>query len=150
MTSGNMLSSNMRKTALRFGLLALAILLLMQLSKYSLYTHGLGQELWIAFMAILFIGFGLLVSRIIFKPDSKRKMQKTEIDEAKIASLGISNREYEVLRLMATGLSNQEIADKLFISQSTVKTHVSNILIKLGSKRRTQAIKQAHEWKILN
>lgn len=150
MTSDNLLSLIMRKTALRFGLLALAILLLMQLSKYSLYTHGLSQELWIAFMAILFIGFGFLVSRIIFKPESNRNEQKTEIDKAKLASLGISNREYEVLRLMATGLSNQEIADKLFISQSTVKTHVSNILIKLGSKRRTQAIKQAREWAILN
>ncbi|MGI9542049.1 MAG: response regulator transcription factor [Cyclobacteriaceae bacterium] len=138
----------MRKTVLRFGLLALAVLLLMQLSKYSLYTYDLGQELWIGLIAILFIGLGLLVSRLIFKSEPTDQ-QQAEIDQVKINKLGISNREYEVLQLMAGGLSNLEIAEKLFISESTVKTHVSNLLIKLDSKRRTQAVKRALELKIL-
>ena len=63
--------------------------------------------------------------------------------------LGISNREYEVLLEIAKGLSNKEIANRLFISESTVKTHVSNVLIKLGAKRRTQAINIAKSLTII-
>ena len=66
-----------------------------------------------------------------------------------LEELTISKREYEVLKAMASENSNKEIADSLFISESTVKTHVSNILIKLGSKRRTQAIRKAKEYGIL-
>ncbi|MTI39337.1 response regulator transcription factor [Fulvivirga lutimaris] len=55
----------------------------------------------------------------------------------------------EVLNVMAEGLSNVEIADKLFVSESTVKTHVSNLLSKLDAKRRTEAIKKAKEYGII-
>ncbi len=64
-------------------------------------------------------------------------------DDERIRQSGISKREYEVLELMAKGLSNQEIADKLFVSLNTVKTHTSNLFIKLEVKRRTQAIQKA-------
>ncbi|NJO24667.1 MAG: response regulator transcription factor [Bacteroidia bacterium] len=50
---------------------------------------------------------------------------------------------------MAEGLSNQEIAGVLFLSESTIKTHVSNILFKLDAKRRTQAIQAAKQLKIV-
>ena len=63
--------------------------------------------------------------------------------------LGISNREYEVLLEIAKGLSNKEIANRLFISESTVKTHVSNVLIKMDAKRRTQAISIAKSLAII-
>ena len=56
---------------------------------------------------------------------------------------GLSTRELDVLREIADGLSNQEIADKLFVSLNTVKTHIANIYSKLGVKRRTQAISKA-------
>jgi ATP/maltotriose-dependent transcriptional regulator MalT len=84
---------------------------------------------------------------MIAKPKIKYTDQPKEIDKNKIADLGISNREYEVLQLISTGLSNLEIAQKLFISESTVKTHVSNLLMKLDAKRRTQAVTNA---KVLN
>lgn len=70
-------------------------------------------------------------------------------DENGLKKLSISKREYEVLQAMAKGYSNKEIADFLFISESTVKTHVSNVLMKLDSKRRTQAIQRAKEFRIL-
>ena len=67
------------------------------------------------------------------------------VPEEVLRELGISPREYEVLQLMAAGLSNQEIADRLFISLNTVKTHISNLYLKLGVQRRTQAIQKAKE-----
>ncbi len=59
--------------------------------------------------------------------------------------LGISNREYEILQLLAQGCSNQEIADRAFVSVSTVKTHISNLFMKLDVSRRTQAVNKARE-----
>lgn len=67
------------------------------------------------------------------------------VNEMAILQLGITPREIEVLRLMASGLSNQEIADKLFVSLNTVKTHTSNVFSKLDVQRRTQAIQKAKE-----
>ena len=73
----------------------------------------------------------------------------TVVNHKKIKELNISNREYEVLCEIAKGLSNQEIATKLFVSESTIKTHVSNLLIKLNAKRRTQAIQISKELQLL-
>ena len=72
-----------------------------------------------------------------------------EIDEQKISQLGISQRELEVLQLISQGLSNQEIGERLVISESTIKTHVSNLFVKLDVKRRTQAVTRAKEWRII-
>jgi len=57
--------------------------------------------------------------------------------------------ESEVLQAISEGLSNKEIAEKLFLSESTIKTHVSNLLVKLNAKRRTQAIQIAKEHQII-
>lgn len=90
-----------------------------------------------AVIAIVFLGIGLFVNKKIQKQDTTSNNQ---IDLQKIEELGLSKCEYEVLKEVALGLSNQEIADKLFVSESTIKTHVSNLLVKLNAKRRTQAI----------
>jgi ATP/maltotriose-dependent transcriptional regulator MalT len=71
------------------------------------------------------------------------------VNDAEIKRLGITKRELEVLELIAAGLSNKEIADKLFVSPSTVKTHSSNLFTKLDAQRRTQAIQRAKELRIL-
>ncbi|MCB0837618.1 MAG: response regulator transcription factor [Bacteroidetes bacterium] len=71
------------------------------------------------------------------------------MDQEKINELGISKREYEVLEQISQGKSNQEIAETLFISENTVKTHVSSLLVKLDAKRRTQAVSHAKEMGIL-
>ncbi len=62
---------------------------------------------------------------------------------------GISKREYEVLELIAAGLSNQQIANKLFVSLNTVKTHSSRVFEKLEVNRRTQAVEKAKSLGIL-
>ncbi len=71
------------------------------------------------------------------------------IDQKTITQLGISARELEVLQLMAEGLSNQEIAGRLFLSLNTIKTHSSNIFQKLDARRRTQAIETARRLKLI-
>jgi len=123
----------LKQIVIQFGLLALALMLLLQLSKYSLFLRGFTNERTVALFALVFLGFGYFASSVIRKPKIKYEAPPENIDTAKVSQLGISPREYEVLQLIATGLSNHEIAQKLFISESTVKTHVSNLLIKLDA-----------------
>jgi DNA-binding CsgD family transcriptional regulator len=70
-------------------------------------------------------------------------------NEKKREDLGITPRELEVLELIARGLSNREIADKLFVSENTVKTHCSRAFDKLGARRRTQAVQLGKEFGLL-
>lgn len=70
-------------------------------------------------------------------------------DSARIAALGITKRELEVLQLIAEGLSTKEMAERLFVSENTVKTHTSRVLDKLGASRRTQAVQLAKSQGIL-
>jgi two-component system, NarL family, response regulator LiaR len=85
----------------------------------------------------------IIVEKEIIKEVVIDKSAPFSMNSKEMETRGISKREYEVLELMSQGLSNQEIADKLFISLSTVKTHSSNLLQKLGAERRTQAIQNA-------
>ncbi len=136
----------MKKTVLVFGLLILALLLLFQISKYSIVSGNLQVEMAIAVVAIVFFLIGVYLNK---KSLHRNKLPQGEIDYQKIEALGLSKREYEVLREISKGASNQEIADRLFLSESTVKTHVSNVLLKLNAKRRTQAVQIALEMQIL-
>jgi DNA-binding CsgD family transcriptional regulator len=70
-------------------------------------------------------------------------------DDSKLAALGITPRELEVLELMAQGLSNKEIADRVFVSENTVKTHSSRVFDKLGARRRTQAVQLGKDFRII-
>lgn len=139
----------MKKTILVFGGLIIALLILFRLSKYSVISGDLQIEYTIAIVAVVFFIIGIFLNK---KSLQKRTIYegKHEIDISKIDALGISKREYEILEAVSSGLSNKEIADKLFVSESTVKTHVSNLFVKLNAKRRTQAIQRAKELKILH
>jgi NarL family two-component system response regulator LiaR len=70
-------------------------------------------------------------------------------DERRREELTITPREIEILELIAQGLSNREIAEKLFVSENTVKSHSSRVLDKLGAKRRTQAVQFGKEFGLL-
>nr|WP_299382750.1 response regulator transcription factor [Allomuricauda sp.] len=136
----------MKKTIFVFSALIVSLLVLFQLSRYSYLTGNLNIEIVIAIIAIIFFGIGVYINK---KSLHQKKDQTHTIDAHKIEQLGISKREYEVLVHMSKGLSNKEIADQLFVSESTIKTHVSNLLVKLDAKRRTQAIQIAKEQRIL-
>ena len=105
----------------------------------------MAMETIIALIAVSFLFLGMFLN----KRSLRKKDGGDTIDEKNIEALGLSKREYEVLQHMAKGQSNKEIADSLFLSESTIKTHVSNVLVKLDCKRRTQAIRRAKELKIL-
>ena len=67
------------------------------------------------------------------------------LNEKRLQELAITKRELEILGLIAHGLSNREIAERLFVSENTVKTHSSRLFEKLGAKRRTQAVQLGKE-----
>lgn len=136
----------MKKTILVFGLLIIALLLLFQLSKYAMISGNLNFEIAVAIVAIVFFFVGVYLNK---KSLHKKKVNSNEINHQKIQDLEISNREYEVLQAISEGLSNKEIANQLFLSESTIKTHVSNLLVKLNAKRRTQAIQIAKAYQII-
>lgn len=136
----------MKKTILVFGLLILAILLLFQFSKYTLTTGDVRTEIVVSIIALTFFLIGIYINK---KSLHKKTSNLPEIDESKIKELELTTREYEVLQYVSKGLSNKEIGEKLFLSESTIKTHVSNLLIKLNAKRRTQAIQIAKSLKII-
>ncbi len=130
-----------------------ALITVIKFFEYSYLVKNLSLEFYIGFIAIFFTAFGIWVGfKIIGEKKTKViqvPVQQLEIDRVAIKELGISNREYEVLGLMAQGLSNQEIADKLFVSLPTIKTHTSNLFSKLDVKRRTQAVQKAKDLRIL-
>ena len=136
----------MKKIVLVFSALIIALLLLFQLSKYSIASGSLTIEFAIALIAVLFFFVGIYVNK---KSKKQQEESQKEIDSKKIKELEITEREYEVLEFISLGLSNKEIAEKLFLSESTIKTHVSNVLVKLNAKRRTQAVQIAKEMNII-
>jgi len=134
--------------------LALLLLLLKWLElKFVIYDHAF--ELYAGSIAVLFTGLGIWLSKKLSKPRvEQRVVEKTVfrdtslpfiVNEKEMTRLGISQREREVLQLMAEGLSNQEIADRLFVSLNTVKTHAARLFEKLDVQRRTQAVERGKQ-----
>ena len=136
----------MRKTIFVFSALTLSLLILFRLSEYAFLVGDTSIEFLIALVAIVFLFIGLYINK---KRADIGPALSQEIDRTKIKELGISDREYQVLLEISNGLSNKEIGEKLFVSESTIKTHVSNLLVKLNAKRRTHAIQRAKELRII-
>ena len=139
----------MLKTILRFGMIVVALLILFQLSNASLFIPSISADVVIGLGAVILIALGVYLGGNIRKDRIVEVSAPKEIDHKRITELGISEREMEVLLLISSGLSNQEIGEKLFISESTIKTHVSNLFVKLDVKRRTQAVTIAKEWRLI-
>jgi len=121
--------------------LCVVLILLFQLEKWSLFALGGSENLFVIVTGILFLILGIVVSRYFFiQQEEKKRVRKKS---------SLSRQEEQVLQLIADGLSNKEIASELFIAESTVKSHVSNIFGKLGARRRTEAIKIGKELEII-
>ena len=124
----------------------IAMVLFFRLSTYGILSGSLRTEVVIVSVAAVFLFIGMFLKK---KPPVREIAADIGIDHHKIEEIGLSEREYEVLQQIALGLSNKQIAEKLFLSESTIKTHVSNVLLKLNAKRRTQALQIAAELGIL-
>ncbi len=151
--------STKHKEILVYGVsMAILLLLLKWLEAYFI-VFNYRLDFFIGSIAILFTVLGIWLALKLVKPKVETRIvekevyiQSTtqkEINQKEIEKLGISKRELDVLTLMAMGLSNEEIAEKLFVSLNTVKTHSSNIFSKLDVKRRTQATEKAKRLNII-
>ncbi len=132
----------MKRYIIFYGLLAFSLLMLFQLSSMWLMVHRASTEWLLILVAIISVGIGAFYSKKGAREEADAKLQPFE-------KWGITEREFEVLQLINQGFSNKEVGEKLFISENTVKTHVSNLLVKLDARRRTQALKNAKELKII-
>lgn len=114
--------------------------------EYKYVTKVFAGEVYILILAAGFTTLGAWAGHRLTR---KRVSPVFEKNDAAIASLGISPREYETLELLANGLTNKEIARKLEVSPNTVKTHLARLYEKLNVQRRTQAIQKAKELALI-
>lgn len=128
-----------------YGLALAALVFVLKYIEYRFLVRDLSAEVYIGVVAVLFTALGVWVGGKLLA-DKKKDVPASPpqvLDEAAVRALGISARELDVLQLMAQGHPNQAIADKLFISLPTVKSHSSNLFSKLEVKSRTQAVLKA-------
>ncbi|MEZ4777917.1 MAG: LuxR C-terminal-related transcriptional regulator [Flavobacteriaceae bacterium] len=135
----------MKKTIITFSIISISLLGLFQMSKYSITRGSITIETTIAVIAVVFLLIGMWLNRKTLKEE----LHDVKINSERITSLGISEREYQILQKISEGYSNKEIGDQLYVSESTIKTHVSNLFQKLDVKRRTQAVQKAKDLNIL-
>ena len=143
----------MTRTVWLYGLALALLLIVLRAVEYRFLVRDLRIEFYVGIVATLTLGLGLWIGSKVFNKKAIVQVvaedEKKEDPEIGLQKLGISPREYEVLQLIAEGHSNQEIAERLFISLNTVKTHSSKLFAKLDVKRRTQAVQKAKELNLL-
>jgi NarL family two-component system response regulator LiaR len=138
------------RTILLTGVSLAAMLVLLRWLELRFLIFNNAIEVYIGAIAILFTGLGVWLALKLTKPKTVIVERQVfvatnadfQLNETTLIELGISKRELEVLELMALGCSNQEIANRLFVSLNTVKTHSSRLFEKLEVNRRTQAIEK--------
>jgi DNA-binding CsgD family transcriptional regulator len=141
---------------LGYGLAMALLLFILKQVEYRYSIRELSTEVLVGIVAILFMGLGYWLSRQLDPAAGRPSVLTTKTTPSAnedltttLTQLGISEREYEILQLLAAGHSNQEIANQLFISLNTVKTHLSNLYLKLDVRRRTQAVQVGQQLGIL-
>jgi DNA-binding CsgD family transcriptional regulator len=152
----------MKRHVLMYGLIGGILIALLQWTEYRFLVVEHSIEIYGGLIAATFAVLGIWLG---LKLTAKRQtivVREVPVaaegpfiagpfipDERKREDLHITRRELEILELIAQGLSNREIAEKLFVSESTVKTHSSRIFDKLGARRRTQAVQLGKEFGLL-
>ncbi len=150
------------KEGLIYGLSMALLLFLLKWIEFHFVIMDFAFEIYIGLIAAIFTVLGIWLALKLARPKVKTVIVEKEIyisaastdkgfvlNERELNQINLSKRELEVLQLMAEGLSNQEIAEKLFVSLSTVKTHNQNIFEKLDVKRRLQAVEKAKRLNLI-
>ena len=156
----------MRRTVLLYGLLGGALIAVLKLIEYRFLVLEHSLEIYGGLVAALFAALGVWLGLKLTRPREvvkevevvrevekevvkevvvARDAQPFVVEQARLDALGITPREHEILTLIAAGLSNREIAEKLFVSENTVKTHSSRLFDKLNARRRTEAVRIAKQ-----
>ena len=147
----------MKKHVLIYGLLGGVLIALLKMIEYRYLVLEHSIEIYGGLVALVFSGLGIwlglrftrhtetIVVREVTVPAPQTFVRNAD----KVDALGITRRELEILELMAAGLSNREIAERIFVSENTVKTHSSRLFDKLNAKRRTQAVQVGKEFGLI-
>ncbi|HKF22213.1 MAG TPA: response regulator transcription factor [Candidatus Angelobacter sp.] len=131
------------------------LITLLKITEYRFLVVEHSVEIYGGLVAVLFSGLGVWLGLTLTRKKSQAAAQGSAssepfiVDEQRQAELGITPRELEILRLIAAGLSNREIAERLFVSENTVKTHSSRVFDKLGARRRTQAVQFGKQARLI-
>lgn len=147
-------SRTSRRRALReilmYGISAGVLITVLKVTEYRFLVVEHSLEIYGGLVAALFAGLGIWLGfTLTHKKATAQPTTPFTLDEQRVAEFGITPRELEILSLIAAGLSNREIADKLFVSENTVKTHSSRLFDKLGARRRTQAVQLGKQARII-
>jgi len=138
----------MRRTVLVYGLLGGLLIAVLELAKYRFLVVEHSLEIYGGLVAVIFASLGIWLGLKLTRSKEVVIVRDSEpftVNRARIEALGITPREHEILTLIAAGLSNREIAEQLFVSENTVKTHSSRLFDKLNARRRTQAVQIAKQ-----
>jgi DNA-binding CsgD family transcriptional regulator len=141
-----------------YGLCGGILILVLKLIEFRFLVQQHSIEIYGGLIAALFAGLGIWLGLKLTKKKEvvvvkevsvPAPTQSFSLNEERLKDLGITKRELEILALIAQGLSNREIADKLFVSENTVKTHSSRLFDKLSARRRTQAVQIGKEMGLI-
>jgi two-component system, NarL family, response regulator LiaR len=139
------------KQNILYGVSLAVLLLLLKWLEWRFIIIDHAFEIYAGTIALVFTGLGIWLAKKLVTPKVKTVIIEKQVftssdfvlNEAEVNRLRLSARELEVLQLIADGLSNQQIAERLFVSLNTIKTHTSNLFLKMEVERRTQAIEMA-------
>jgi DNA-binding CsgD family transcriptional regulator len=142
-----------------YGLCGGILIAVLRLAEYRFLVLRHSLEIYGGIVAVLFAGLGIWLGGTITrkKPEVVVREVPVEVrvegpfvlDEARVRELQLTPRELEILGLIAEGLSNKGIAERLFVSENTVKTHASRVFDKLGARRRTEAVQLGKTWRLI-
>ena len=141
--------------ALTYGLCGGLLIVVLKLVEYRFLVVEHSVEIYGGLIALVFASLGIWLGLKLTRKKEVVVVREVEVavsnampfalNEKRLRELAITKRELEILELIARGMSNREIADKLFVSENTVKTHSSRLFDKLSAKRRTQAVQIGKE-----
>jgi len=145
------------KQNILYGLSLGLLLLLLNWLEWHFVIIEHAFEIYAAAIAVIFTGLGIWLAIRLITPKEKTVIIEKQVftnaefvlNEDELNRLRLSTRELEVLQLIADGLTNQQIAGRLFVSLNTIKTHTKNLFLKLEVERRTQAIEKAKRLSLI-
>ena len=147
----------MKKTAILYGLLGGVLIAVLRFVEYRFLVLEHSLAIYGGVVAVLFATLGIWLGRKLTKTRETVVVREVPVavtgpftrNDARVEQLGITPRELEILEALAAGFSNREIAERLYVSENTVKTHAARLFDKLSAKRRTQAVQRAKEAGII-